>query len=66
MKICDRHGTEKPITSRYSILVEQEGQEIELCSECYLEFMEWVTSGIKTPKNKGTLSLKRLVGTNNG
>lgn len=52
MKICDKHGIEKPKESVQTILVEIEGIEYNLCSECYHEFEEWARTPPKVRRNR--------------
>lgn len=54
MKICDKHSLSNPKEGKWTVLVEIEGMEYNLCDECYLEWMEWVNTKPKQ-KRKRTL-----------
>lgn len=54
MRICDRCGQQRAQKANERIYAESEGMEIDLCSACYAEVIEFATS-IPKRKNKKTV-----------
>jgi hypothetical protein len=59
MKICDRHGLDKPKKAVQTLLEEVEGMEYNLCDECILEFQQWASS---PPKRKRRNKIFNMTG----
>ena len=54
MRVCDRCGLKRAIKANERIYIETLGQEIDLCSECFHDVLDYATN---VPKRKNKTSL---------
>lgn len=51
MIICDRCGQKRAVRATEKLIIEAEGQEIDLCRDCFADVYEFITT-IPKRKNK--------------
>ena len=51
MRICDRCGQKRANRATDKIIIEMEGQEVDLCRDCFVDVYEFITT-IPKRKNK--------------